>query len=59
VQFPSDFLQDIRDVLVTYTREPNGTWRVTSGAECFPPGAPVPNLNRILDPGVSDAEVPD
>jgi hypothetical protein len=57
VQFPSQVLQDIRDVPVTYARQPDGTWRVTSGTEGFPPGISVPDLNRILDTGVSDAEV--
>ncbi len=57
VQFPSQYFQDVRDIEVTYTRQPDGTWRVTSVGAPFPEGTSVPDLNRIIDPGVSDYEV--
>jgi Domain of unknown function (DUF4157) len=60
-------LQEVDDVLVTYNRQEDGTWkpRVPEGGRVDERGVvrfgqgnlPVPDLNKILDEKVSDAEV--
>jgi len=52
---PMAFTQDI---IVTYEKNPNGSWRVRDVSD-KPAGFRVPDLNRLIDPGVSDTSVED
>jgi hypothetical protein len=56
VEMPSRFLgTETHDFVVNYQKLPDGTWR----AGPAPAGMPVapPDLNRIMDPSVSDGAV--
>jgi hypothetical protein len=46
------------DIEVTYTKQPDGRWRAGTPSSS-PPGFRVPDLNKIVDETVSDAEIHD
>lgn len=56
-QFRSDPMAIFpNDVYVTYDKLPDGSWRARAPADA-PRGFTTPDLNRIIDPNVSDQEV--